>query len=272
MNIAHVFAANLRRLTDQVGNISEVARLLDINRAQYNRYLNSEAYPKPAILDRICKFFNVDARILTHPLNPDDVHDLPQPALNNTASEINRYWEQAAHWLPGEKSAAPSLEEISDGMHLFWRPSMAQLDRYVCSPLHIKSQRGIRTIKMYDVKSTYLMSHTTLPKDREYRGVALRQNHGLVMLLFPSSSVATMAMVNLTKDHGISTQFVAGHLTLPRAEMPNRRRTTPCLLQRLPVQPRSIVTAAHNSRYYTKEELPADIGAMLTEAGHVALD
>lgn len=263
MKIAYVFAANLRHLTNRVGNISEVARLLDINRAQYNRYLSSESYPKPVILDRICKFFNVDARILTEPLHSEDIQNLPQPTLRNTPSEVNKYWEQAAHWLPGDKSATPGPEEISDGIHLFWRRSMARLDRYVCSPLLIKSQRGIRTVKMYDVKSTLLMSHTTLPKDREYRGIALRQNHGLAILLFPCTSITVMAMINLSKDHGISTEFIPGNLTLPRGEAPTTRRTTPCILQRLPEKPQSLIKAARNSRYFSEDSIPSDIRTML---------
>ena len=267
MNIAHVFAANLRRLTDQVGNISEVARLLDINRAQYNRYLNSEAYPKPAILDRICTFYNVDARILTQPLKIDEIQDLPQPALNNAPVEINRYWEHAARWLPGNKTSAPSPDEIADGLYLFWRPSMSILGHYVSTPVLIGTYRTVRTIKMYGVRSEFLMSHSNLPNEREYRGTIMRQNQGFVAFLFPCVPTALMAMIYLSNESGVHTQFTPGYLSLPRNASNKFKRTAPCLFQKLPSHPRSILTAARNHRYFTREELPRGIFRALNEAG-----
>ncbi len=77
-----MFGANLRRLAQQYPSVSELCRQLGINRTQFNRYLGGESFPRPDILDRICNFFDVDARIL---LRPIDKIDLPPPHPAATA-------------------------------------------------------------------------------------------------------------------------------------------------------------------------------------------
>jgi transcriptional regulator with XRE-family HTH domain len=59
-----MFGANLRELSRRYASISDLSRRLDINRTQFNRYLSGESFPRPDVLDKICEFFGVDARIL----------------------------------------------------------------------------------------------------------------------------------------------------------------------------------------------------------------
>ena len=63
-----MFGANLRILAKKYPSISELSRQLKINRTQFNRYLSGESSPRPDVLDRICAFFEVDARILLEPV------------------------------------------------------------------------------------------------------------------------------------------------------------------------------------------------------------
>lgn len=63
-----MLGANLRQLVGGYPSVSEVCRRLGINRTQFNRYLSGESFPRPDVLDRICRFFGVDARILLTPL------------------------------------------------------------------------------------------------------------------------------------------------------------------------------------------------------------
>jgi len=93
--LRNMFGANLRRLAKSYPSVSELCRQLGINRTQFNRYLSGESFPRPDVLDRICRFFDVDARILLHPLDEFDPHarhhsttvlehflaEKPQPAL-----------------------------------------------------------------------------------------------------------------------------------------------------------------------------------------------
>ena len=64
--------ANLRQLSGKAESISALCRDLGINRTQYNRYLAGESFPRPDVLDRICNFFEVDARILLAPVETLD--------------------------------------------------------------------------------------------------------------------------------------------------------------------------------------------------------
>lgn len=70
MQLRAVFGANLRALSADAPSIAGLCRDLGINRTQFNRYLAGEAFPRPDVLHHICRFFNVDARILLEPLEP----------------------------------------------------------------------------------------------------------------------------------------------------------------------------------------------------------
>lgn len=54
------FGRNLRLLTNHYKSVAEVCRRLDINRSQYNKYLNGRSKPSQHILLTICDFFGVD--------------------------------------------------------------------------------------------------------------------------------------------------------------------------------------------------------------------
>ena len=69
-----MLGANLRQLADRYPSVAELCRQLGVNRTQFNRYLSGESFPRPDVLDRICRFFDVDARILLKPLE-----EIPAP-------------------------------------------------------------------------------------------------------------------------------------------------------------------------------------------------
>ncbi len=64
-----MFGRNLRLLCQPYASVSALCRELGINRTQFNRYLSGEFFPRPDILQRICAYFKVDARILLQPLH-----------------------------------------------------------------------------------------------------------------------------------------------------------------------------------------------------------
>ena len=70
--LRQVFGDNLRLLTENSRSIAALCRDLGINRTQFNRYLAGETHPRPDVLDRICRHFNLDARILLEPLRMDN--------------------------------------------------------------------------------------------------------------------------------------------------------------------------------------------------------
>jgi transcriptional regulator with XRE-family HTH domain len=67
-HIRTIFGENLRLLSRDYPSVTALSQNLGINRTQFNRYLYGESFPRPDILERICNFFHVDARILLEPL------------------------------------------------------------------------------------------------------------------------------------------------------------------------------------------------------------
>ncbi|WP_170774570.1 helix-turn-helix domain-containing protein [Ruegeria lacuscaerulensis] len=85
-DLRRMFGANLRQLAQQYPSVSELCRQLGINRTQFNRYLGGQSFPRPDVLDRICRFFDVDARILLHPLEA-----LDKAPLHPAASALTEF-------------------------------------------------------------------------------------------------------------------------------------------------------------------------------------
>jgi transcriptional regulator with XRE-family HTH domain len=54
------FSVNLRVLCSYYRSVADVCRKLNINRAQFNRYLNGTSQPSSHTLERICDFFGVE--------------------------------------------------------------------------------------------------------------------------------------------------------------------------------------------------------------------
>lgn len=53
-------AANLKYLCNQSRSVAAVCRSVEINRQQFNKYLNGTTFPSPHTLSRICSYFRVD--------------------------------------------------------------------------------------------------------------------------------------------------------------------------------------------------------------------
>ena len=67
-DIRTIFPNNLRKLCERAGSVTGIANELGINRAQFVRYMNGESSPRPEILEKICRYFGLDARILLEEL------------------------------------------------------------------------------------------------------------------------------------------------------------------------------------------------------------
>ncbi len=103
------FSANLNFLCGFYSSISEVCRRLQINRQQFNRYLNGSAFPSYKNLKKICDFFGVETEEITDdsaefrnkvapPVRGSDEAQIPEnlasiimPLLNSSNSGLERY-------------------------------------------------------------------------------------------------------------------------------------------------------------------------------------
>jgi transcriptional regulator with XRE-family HTH domain len=85
---------NLKLLCSHYRSVAEVCRKLDINRAQFNKYLSGQSRPTAYNLKRICDFFGVEAYELQQPPEPfaelvGARHGLVQaPARGGPVSEL----------------------------------------------------------------------------------------------------------------------------------------------------------------------------------------
>ncbi len=117
-----MFGANLKRLAQSYPSVSELCRQLGINRTQFNRYLLGESFPRPDVLDRICRFFDVDARILLKPL--DEI----ETQLRHPSADILDHFLAARHEpeLPGgffhATETDPNNANAAQNRLLFLRP------------------------------------------------------------------------------------------------------------------------------------------------------
>jgi transcriptional regulator with XRE-family HTH domain len=60
VDMLYNFAPNLRLLCSYYKSTAEVCRRLDMNRPQFNRYLNGRSKPSSNTMQRICNFFGVE--------------------------------------------------------------------------------------------------------------------------------------------------------------------------------------------------------------------
>ncbi len=58
---------NLKHLCGSYGTAAEICRTMDINRLQFNRYLNAKACPSPQTVRKICAYYRVTAAELDLP-------------------------------------------------------------------------------------------------------------------------------------------------------------------------------------------------------------
>jgi transcriptional regulator with XRE-family HTH domain len=61
MSLRSLFAQNLRQLSATKRSHAHVARALGINRQQFNNYITGKNLPNETVVDKICKYFSVDA-------------------------------------------------------------------------------------------------------------------------------------------------------------------------------------------------------------------
>lgn len=84
-----VLASNLRLLCSTESSISEICRRIDINRQQFNKYLNGSSHPSAANLWRIATYFGVRPAELMLPPDEFEMHPLVQPRLKTARPDAH---------------------------------------------------------------------------------------------------------------------------------------------------------------------------------------
>lgn len=260
MSILQVFGANLRQLTVQRGPQSLVAEQLGIGRIQFQRYLRSESFPKPNVLQRICLFFGVDARILTEPLTPAQLRGIEAGRRVASAALLpdNGMQEAIAYACPDQDYFQPS-RELPDGVYQRWRGAKARLDSAYVTLIQIKTLDRARVVRGYDFRGFYDGNTETTGRQREFRGALLKTQSGYVGLYFHSEPSRYVTM-NFLSPFELNYQPAAvGFSCLARGALPDHARITRSLLIRVGDRWRAKMRAARQSGFVLWENVPKSV-------------
>ena len=135
-----VFAANLRLLCEKRGvSQAQAARDLDLGKVQFQRFLRAESFPKPNLLQKICRYFDTDARILTEAL------EMMEPVRHVSGGGIRGGWagfggdplprldltvaETLALCMRGNDYGVAQAE-LPDGLYRYWAADGVNPDAY----------------------------------------------------------------------------------------------------------------------------------------------
>lgn len=167
-----MFGTNLRHLAQNYPSISELSRQLGINRTQFNRYMSGESFPRPDVLDRICNFFDVDARILLEPVEAigHQGQILNSPFLRDFLGHGIRQLNEAV---------------FPSGFYRFTRRSFVNSDKFIIGLAYVfRSGETATYIKGYEAREA--MRYQGLSDSaatREFRGVLTCHEDGIAFVI-----------------------------------------------------------------------------------------
>lgn len=178
-----MFGSNLKRLVRQYPTVSGLCRQLGINRTQFNRYLTGESFPRPEVLDRICRFFDVDARILL-----TDLDDIPRPADHPATPLLTEFL--------GSGSDASQNAEFPSGFY-----SVTERDGgRMLNLLYARRLPQCTLVRGYTPRSTL---PSALPKAREIQGIAAgTAEQTYILMSRRNGENSQLYLISRSKDGG----------------------------------------------------------------------
>ncbi len=237
-----MFGANLRLLSGRYPSISELSRQLGINRTQFNRYLSGESFPRPDVLDRICAFFEVDARVLLEPVE----------SLSTGGSVLNGPF--LANYIGLGVNDIPE-DFFPSGFYRFSRRSFVLNTQFIVGIVHI-FRKGTHTfVRGFEPREA--MRKQGLPLDshaRQYRGYVARQEDGVTMFMSRYNSM-TCSFNYLSRVASFQNNFWLGYVTRTVPEANTGTRAVRMAYEHLGRDAKSALPAARAAGFCTEEEL-----------------
>ncbi|TNJ44068.1 helix-turn-helix domain-containing protein [Phaeobacter sp. B1627] len=232
-----VFGENLRRLSRDYPSISELSRRLGINRTQFNRYISGESFPRPDVLDRICSFFGVDARILLEPVQLMDpvkehvVHSAYLKEFFDTG--ITRVTE----------------EVFPSGFYRFTRRSFISEDSFVVGIVHVHRIDGVTYIKGYEPRAgMQFQGLSTSGRTREYRGYMTCHEDGVAFVLSRRNSL-THSFNYLARVSAAENSLWTGYVARSIRESESGERVIRMIYEYLGPQVKDAIAAARGAGF-----------------------
>ncbi|WP_121063619.1 helix-turn-helix domain-containing protein [Chachezhania antarctica] len=233
---------NLRRLSQSRGSISQLSRELGINRTQFNRYLSGESFPRPDVLQRICNFFEVDARIILEPVESVATRD----DLLGSAF-LGGYVGAGVADIP--ESLFPS------GFYRFSRRSFANQSQFLVGLLFVMRKGPYTLLRGYESKAVLRQQDLPLdPQTREYRGYASRHEDGLVLIASRKNAM-TSSINYLARTASFNNNFWVGYTTRTVPETANAPRATRLVYEYLDKGWPQVMAAGRQMGFVSEEHL-----------------
>lgn len=214
-----VFGQNLRSLLRNEGSVADLCRRIGINRTQFNRYLTGDAFPRPDILQRICRYFDVDARILLEPIETIRADWRLQAAGLLRDLTMPRNARPFDHYL------------MPDGLYRFWRKSFSNPGQYVTGLWRVYTAGHIKQLKSFDLYPHPVRRGTSRHARKvPYSGVFMQHFDG-VSLLCSTGSDNVLSFTFFEYGLMDSTRYYTGISTLTRRELPGVARLSNIVLE-----------------------------------------
>ncbi|MCV2889180.1 helix-turn-helix domain-containing protein [Ruegeria aquimaris] len=241
--LRNMFGENLRQLCRRYPSISELSRQLGINRTQFNRYLSGESFPRPDVLDRICSFFSVDARILLDPVDNIPASDqiLSGPVLGD---------------FFGPNVSSLEEDEFPSGFYRFTRRSFVNEKKFVLGLVYVFRRDRATFIRGYEAREA--MRQQDLPDDprtREFRGYVTREDDG-VALLISRRNAMTFSFNYLARVASFENNFWVGYVSRSVREPDTGHRITRMAYEHLGRDMATVYKTARHAGFLDKEDLP----------------
>lgn len=241
-DLRDMFGANLRRLSKRYSSISELSRQLGINRTQFNRYLSGESFPRPDVLDRICRFFGVDARILLEPVESltTNNHVISGPFLSDFLANGTRNIPE---------------EFFPSGFYCFYRRSFLNTSLFLRGLVHVSRSDQITHVRGFEAREA--MRSQGLSEDlpsREFRGYVARTEDGVTMMI--SRRHALSSTFNyLSRISSFENNFWSGYVSRSMRESPGGIRVTRMIYEYLGTGCAKALPTARNCGFIQESDL-----------------
>lgn len=240
--LRNVFGQNLRRLSKSHNSISDLSRKLGINRTQFNRYLSGESFPRPDVLDRICRYFGVDARILLEPVDQivTGGQILTGPILADFLGSSHKNLRES---------------DFPSGFYRFARRSFVDTTRFVVGLVYVFRKNGFAYVRGYEAKEALRQQHLPCdPRAREFRGSISRQGEGIALLISGRNG-ATGSYNFLSRSAAMQDRFWTGYVTRSVRESVTETRITRMVYEHLGTETAEILHTARTAGLLPEDRL-----------------
>lgn len=237
-----MFGANLRQLSQGYPSISELSRQLGINRTQFNRYLSGESFPRPDVLERICTFFGVDARILLEP-----VESVKKTGNVLTGHVLSDFVGAGVADLPEDV--------FPTGFYRFTRRSFMDVNQFLVGLIYIYREGSATYLRGFEARAAMrLQGLPTDSRSREFRGYIARQEDGVVAVVSRRQAM-TCSFNYLSKVASFENNYWVGYSCRTVRESPSSTRAERQVYEYLGRDFKKALAAARNTGFAERDGL-----------------